>query len=64
MPKKRGRGRPKKAGDETPAKMLGVRCTVGFLKRVDNWRKNQPEKPTQTTAVRVLAEKGLSTDDY
>jgi hypothetical protein len=43
-----------------PEKMLGIRASKGLIERLDNWRKIQGDKPTQSEAVRRLIEMALS----
>jgi hypothetical protein len=46
--------RPKQTGE-----MVGTRLQPEFLKRLDEWRREQPDLPTRPEALRRLAEKGL-----
>jgi hypothetical protein len=46
--------RPRETGT-----LVGVRVQADFLKRLDDWRKNQSDVPTRPEAIRRLAEKAL-----
>lgn len=39
---------------------IGVRCHDSLLGEIDQWRASQPDQPTRATAIRSLAEIGLS----
>jgi hypothetical protein len=56
--RKSGAGRPITTG---PGKTVGVRCHAEFLKRIDQWRAEQPGGLTRPQAIRWLAEVGLRT---
>jgi metal-responsive CopG/Arc/MetJ family transcriptional regulator len=38
---------------------IGVRMDEGFLKRLDEWRRNQDDLPSRPEAIRRLCELGL-----
>lgn len=46
--------RPLQAGQ-----MVGTRLQPELLKRLDEWRRTQPDLPSRPEALRRLAEKGL-----
>lgn len=48
------RERPKQTGE-----MVSTRLQPEFLKRLDDWRRQQPDLPSRPEALRRLAEKGL-----
>ena len=50
------RGRPATGRGTT----IGVRCQDEMLVAVDEWRRRQPDIPTRATAIRRLAEIGLT----
>ena len=39
--------------------MVGARLQPELLKRLDDWRRKQPDLPSRPEALRRLAEKGL-----
>jgi hypothetical protein len=49
-------GRPK---GRTQDKIIMLRCSSDWLDAIDAWRNQQPDKPPQTTAIRILAERGI-----
>jgi hypothetical protein len=48
--------RPKQTGQ-----MVGARIQPDLLKRLDDWRRAQPDLPSRPEALRRLAELGLRT---
>ncbi len=46
--------RPRQTGE-----MVGTRIQPELLKRLDDWRREQPDLPSRPEALRRLAEKGL-----
>jgi hypothetical protein len=53
---KQGRGR-------VPGTQISVRVQREFLKALDQWRKQQKNRPSRTDAMRQLAEAGLAKID-
>ena len=43
----------------THDKVFQMRTTEAFLRRIDNWRRQQPELPSRAEAIRRLIEAGL-----
>ena len=39
------------------------RVTEDFVKRLDDWRRRQPDLPTRASAVRQLVEKQLTAEE-
>lgn len=57
---KRGRGRPPILAEGKGAESrFGIRVSGELERRVDNWRKAQPDKPAQSEALRRLLESAL-----
>jgi hypothetical protein len=50
-------GRPSKGG---PGTMLQPRLSDEFLEKLDDWRRQQPDLPSRTEALRRLVEQALS----
>ena len=50
------RSRPKQTGT-----FVGTRIQPELLKRLDDWRREQPDVPTRPEALRRLAEQALGT---
>ena len=48
------RKRPEQTGE-----MVSTRIQPELLKRLDDWRREQPDLPSRPEALRRLAEKGL-----
>jgi metal-responsive CopG/Arc/MetJ family transcriptional regulator len=44
----------------THDKQLQVRVKQDFLDKLDNWRREQPDLPSRTEAIRRLAEQALA----
>ena len=42
--------------------MVSTRIQPTLLKRLDDWRREQPDLPSRPEALRRLAEKGLGKD--
>jgi hypothetical protein len=58
MPKKkRPVGRPPGKIQDS---ILHMRVSAQFIRVLDDWRRQQPEEPTRTEAVRRLVELGLT----
>jgi hypothetical protein len=53
--KKRKPGRPKTGAGE----QVNVRCQPSFLKLVDKWRSDQPDRPSRPQAILRLAAASL-----
>lgn len=45
----------------THDKIFQMRATEEFLRRIDDWRRSQPELPSRAEAIRRLVELGLKT---
>ncbi len=48
-------GRPSTGLD----KQLMLRCSPDWIKAIDTWRKQQPDKPPLSVAIRRLVDSGL-----
>ncbi len=44
----------------TNDKVFQMRATAEFLRRIDDWRRTQPDLPSRAEAVRRLTELGLT----
>jgi hypothetical protein len=55
------KGRPPGSAFASP---LPMRFTVSQLEAVDEWRRNQPDLPSRTEAIRRLVEEALRTEGY
>jgi hypothetical protein len=53
---KPGRGRPAGRIQDT---QLQMRASAEFLKRIDDWRDQQPDNPPRSEGIRRLIEAGL-----
>lgn len=51
---------PRKKRPAQTGEMIATRIQPDFLKRLDEWRREQPDLPSRPEALRRLAEKGLS----
>ena len=49
----------RKKRPEQTGQMVGARLQPELLKRLDEWRREQPDLPSRPEALRRLAEKGL-----
>ena len=49
----------RKKRPEQTGQMVGTRLQPELLKRLDDWRRAQPDLPSRPEALRRLAEKGL-----
>jgi hypothetical protein len=54
---KKSRGRPSSTGIGT---QIGMRWHEPELKAIDEWRREQPDLPSRTEAIRRLVETGLT----
>lgn len=43
--------------DDMPTERFQLRVSKNFLKRVDEWRRKQPDLPTRSEAIRRIVEK-------
>jgi hypothetical protein len=41
---------------------LNLIAPVDWLKRIDQWRRHQPNLPTRSEAIRTLVERGLEAE--
>lgn len=46
--------------NDTPFQM---RTSEDWLRKIDDWRRKQPDLPSRAEAIRRLVEKGLAADD-
>ncbi len=46
------------------SRRFNFRCDQAFLDAVDRWRAKQPRIPSQSEAIRVLAQRGAAFDNY
>ncbi|MEP0519947.1 MAG: hypothetical protein ABJO09_01245 [Hyphomicrobiales bacterium] len=44
-------------------KTFQMRVSDDFLKKIDDWRRQQPEIPSRSEAIRMLVDKALKTND-
>lgn len=44
---------------EEQTERLQMRVSLAFLKRIDDWRREQPELPSRAEAIRRLVERAL-----
>lgn len=51
---------PPKLEDET--KRMNLVAPASWLKRIDEWRRHQPDLPNISEAIRRLVEKGLDAE--
>jgi hypothetical protein len=60
----RHRKRKRKRQSKSPNRKRGVQLRLGVpvLKRVEDWRRRQPEIPPRSEAVRALLERGLDAE--
>lgn len=54
-------GRPNLEPGKPQTHQLQTRVTAEFLAKLDGWRREQPDIPTRTEAIRRLVEKALDT---
>jgi hypothetical protein len=43
-------------------KLFQMRTSEGFLRRLDDWRRKQPEIPSRAEAIRMLVERSLDAE--
>lgn len=50
---------PKIGRPPVDTEQVGIRFSVETLRRIDDWRREQPDMPIRTEAIRRLVEKAL-----